>query len=254
MINRIAIRSSLALLLALAASASGVRAGSATGAALVELFTSEGCSSCPPADALLERLDADARRDGRPLIALSFHVTYWDQQGWRDPFSDAAFTRRQSEYANRFALQSLYTPQMVVDGRDEFVGSNAAAADRALRDAFARPRATHIALAASASGRTVIATCKVSGAPGQAVLWVAWADSERTSSPDRGENGGRRLHHVHVVRALARVALTAGAYEDTVRLTRPEAVPGSIVAWVQLGDAGDVLAATSAAASSASVR
>src|SRR5262245_19078461 len=84
--------------------------------ALVELFTSEGCSSCPPADALLARLAADAARSGEPIATLSFHVTYWDQLGWKDRFSDEAFTRRQGAYRRRFALASLYTPQMVVGG------------------------------------------------------------------------------------------------------------------------------------------
>lgn len=220
------------------------RAGSATSSrfALVELFTSEGCSSCPPADALLSRLAADAARTGEPVVALSFHVTYWDHLGWRDRFSDEAYTQRQGAYARRFSLESLYTPQMVVDGQHEFVGSNAAAAERAVNEALARPRATEVVLEARPEDGGVTATYRVAHAPAGSVLWVAWADADAASAPNRGENQGRQLHHVNVVRALERVPIRGGANGGSVRLERPAAVPGSVVAWVQRGDAGEVLA------------
>jgi hypothetical protein len=211
--------------------------------ALVELFTSEGCSSCPPADQLLAQLASDAERSGDQLIALSFHVTYWNQLGWRDRFSDEAFTQRQGDYAKHFALASLYTPQMVVDGRTEFVGSNRAAATSAVKEALARARTASIALAAQPMGRDLVATCHVAHAPAGSVLWVAWADAREESSPDKGENEGRHLSHVQVVRELERVALKAGAYDGLVHLTRPDAVAGSVVAWVQGVDAGPVTAA-----------
>src|SRR5439155_1000874 len=104
----------------------GATAGAdSAGFALLELFTSEGCSSCPPADALLARLASEARRSGRRVYALSFHVDYWDRLGWKDRFSSAAFTQRQGDYARRFRLASLYTPQLVVNGAQEIVGSDA---------------------------------------------------------------------------------------------------------------------------------
>jgi len=213
--------------------------------ALVELFTSEGCSSCPPADALLARLAADAAHAGEPIAALSFHVTYWNQLGWTDRFSDEAYTRRQGAYARRFALQSMYTPQMVVDGASEFVGSNSAVAERAVRDALARTRSTSVTLDAHPDQGGISATCHVTSAPEGSVLWVAWADAEEASAPDRGENEGRKLRHVNVVRALERIPIEHGAYTGAVHLARPEAVPGRVVAWVQQGDVGAVLAGAS---------
>jgi hypothetical protein len=206
--------------------------------ALVELFTSEGCSSCPPADALLAQLSA--RGD---VLALSFHVTYWDHLGWRDPFSNETFTRRQGAYVHAFGLESLYTPQMVVDGRRQFVGSDRTAATDAIRDALARPLSADVSLSTHAAGASIAATVRVEHAAPDAVLFVAWADAERSSLPDRGENGGAHLRHVDVVRDLERVALHGGRYEGVVKLTRPQAVAGSVVAWVQRGESGEVLGA-----------
>jgi len=92
--------------------------------AVVELFTSEGCSSCPPADRILSRLTAETQRDHRRIYTLSFHVDYWDRLGWRDPYSSSANSDRQRQYAELMKLQSVYTPQMIVNGRIEFVGSD----------------------------------------------------------------------------------------------------------------------------------
>jgi hypothetical protein len=118
---------------------------------LVELFTSEGCSDCPPADALLARLDATQFVPDAQAIVLSEHVTYWDHQGWRDPFSLEELTARQEQYVRRFGLDSSYTPQMVVDGAAQFVGNDPRALSRALATAAAAPKKrlrsrTHIRL------------------------------------------------------------------------------------------------------------
>src|SRR6476659_11225578 len=97
--------------------------------AILELFTSEGCSSCPPADRLLPQLSST----NASIIPLSFHVDYWDRYGWKDPFSNAAFTGRQGEYAKQFKLESIYTPQLVINGAYELVGSNKASAEEDIR-------------------------------------------------------------------------------------------------------------------------
>jgi len=124
--------------LALAAASRGARAAPAT-PIIIELFTSEGCSDCPPADALLEKLIAGQPASGVAIIGLGQHVDYWDRLGWKDRFSSAALTERQQLYQARFRTESIYTPQMVVDGRVELVGSDTNAARRAIERASTWP-------------------------------------------------------------------------------------------------------------------
>ena len=212
------------------------------GVAVIELFTSEGCSSCPPADALLEQFVGDAHRSGRPVYGLSFHVDYWDHLGWKDRYSSAAFSQRQSRYAHALDVGSLYTPQMIVNGTREFVGSNRAAADAAIREALASPAPAMIRISTTVQGHEVTVKYKVEGAPAGAVLDVAWVDAHAESAPNRGENQGRALRHANVVRDLSSVALS-GALAGSVRVTRPEARDGAVIAWIQMEPAGRVLGA-----------
>ena len=120
------------------ASGGGLRAAAVT-PVIVELFTSEGCSDCPPADTLLDKLIAMQPVAGAQIIGLGEHVTYWDRLGWKDRFSADALTSRQETYQTHFRTESIYTPQMVVDGRLEFVGSDAAAARKAIEKTLAAP-------------------------------------------------------------------------------------------------------------------
>ena len=174
---------------------------------VVELFTSEGCSSCPPADALLQRLVDASSASGPEIIALGEHVDYWDHQGWKDRFSSAALTKRQQLYAARFSNESIYTPQMVVDGRAELVGSDASAARRAIdRAAAARHGAVRIA-SDSSDGRRVTASVTVDDLPAigrddRADILVAITEDHLTSDVKRGENRGRIMNHAAVVRRL----------------------------------------------------
>jgi hypothetical protein len=169
---------------------------------LVELFTSEGCSDCPPADELLAQLDQKQFVAGAQAIVLSEHVTYWNHQGWSDPFSFDAIDGRQQNYAQLFGLGSVYTPQMVVDGAAEFVGSDAAKLNRTVARAAAKPK---LALAIGDAHRSADGSVVFSvraAARGEATLVAALAENATRSEVARGENAGRTLHHVAVVRVL----------------------------------------------------
>jgi hypothetical protein len=172
---------------------------------LVELFTSEGCSDCPPADDLLGQLDSRQPIAGVDAIVLSEHVTYWNQDGWRDPFSFDQMTDRQQEYARDFGLSDTYTPQMVVDGAVQFVGNDASKLTAALTHAAAEPKIPlAIADAHLAADGSIAFSVRApdSNLDAKSSLIAAAAENATVSEVLRGENKGRTLHHVAVVRVL----------------------------------------------------
>lgn len=180
---------------------------------VVELFTSEGCSSCPPADAILARLGA---REG--VIALAWHVDYWDRLGWPDPFASPAHTARQRAYASVLG-GGLYTPELVVDGRAHVVGSRARAVERAVEAAGEGRRAARLTAEVSRAGRVYTVRPTITGASAGAVVTAALTESGLSVDVKRGENGGRTLAHAHVVRAFA-----TGGVAAPLRLTAPDGV------------------------------
>ena len=167
---------------------------------LVELFTSEGCSDCPPADALLAELDAKQFVRGAEAIVLSEHVTYWNHLGWRDPFSLDAVTLRQEEYVRRFGLDSAYTPQAVVDGRSQFVGSDRRALTAAISRAATTPK-IRLAIEKALWDHGVVRFTVRGEMPKHSKLMAVLASNATHSEVARGENAGRTLHHTAVVRA-----------------------------------------------------
>jgi hypothetical protein len=220
------------LLAALCIVASAMAANPERAPVLVELFTSEGCSSCPPADRLLERLDPQA-------IVLSEHVDYWDQLGWKDRFSSPAFTERQQLYAHQFGLDSPYTPQMVVDGAAQFVGGDAHSASVEIEKAADHPKA-HINLARSGAGVRV----EIQGAPKEADIWLALADNSGSTKVAAGENKGHTLTHVAVVRSLRKLGSLkrGGAFSRQVDLPAGAATQ-RVVVFLQEGGQAHVLGA-----------
>jgi hypothetical protein len=177
---------------------------------LVELFTSEGCSDCPPADTLLGKLDKSQPVTGADIVVLSEHVDYWDEIGWKDPYSSHEFTERQGAYASRFRLRSIYTPQMVVDGRTELVGSDERGAIEAIQNAAKTEKLPVTLSAIHFEGSDAIAlhveTAALPSDVSESVnVLVAIADDSDESHVSRGENAGRTLHHVAVVRTLVLV-------------------------------------------------
>jgi hypothetical protein len=175
---------------------------------LVELFTSEGCSDCPPADALLAKLDSQSPAGTQPIV-LSEHVDYWNHIGWTDPFSSHSYSERQTAYGNHFGLSTVYTPQMVVDGSEEFVGSDGSKALAALAKAAQREKIQVRISNVKIMGDELHATLATDALPGssrKAGVFVAAALNHAESSVARGENAGRHLTHVAVVRELIKVA------------------------------------------------
>ena len=173
-------------------------------AVVVELFTSEGCSDCPPADTLLRELEAKQPISGVRVIPLGFHVDYWDFQGWRDRFDSRAYSQRQEWYGERFQLQSIYTPQIVVDGRNEMVGNDGRAVQHALQQAAERSKAD-VKLQRAATGDEV--QVDVANAAG-ADVWLVITESDLESSVNAGENHGKELRHTAVVRWIKQVGST----------------------------------------------
>ena len=168
---------------------------------LVELFTSEGCSDCPPADALLAKLDASQPIQGAQAIVLSEHVTYWNHQGWADPFSLEAMTERQEDYVRRFGLDSSYTPQMVVDGTDQFVGGNGRALVAAMTKEAKTPKQPIAIDGAAWDHGSAQFSIRANASQGTKLIAVLAADATH-SEVARGENAGRTLHHTAVVRVM----------------------------------------------------
>jgi hypothetical protein len=170
---------------------------------LLELFTSEGCSSCPPADRLLEKFDRDQSIAGADLVVLSEHVDYWNQLGWKDPFSSAAYSERQREYADRLHGE-VYTPELVVDGAKGLVGSDEREATAAIRDALRAPKAS-IGVSAQVMERKAKIGIHMDG-PLEGDVYLALAHDAMSSQVLRGENRGRALTHVAVVYAMQKMA------------------------------------------------
>jgi hypothetical protein len=168
---------------------------------LVELFTSEGCSSCPPADDALARLAQKQPVPGAELIALGFHVDYWDYIGWKDRFASPEYGARHRRYALNGDDNRVYTPQMVVDGERSFVGDEDEARTQA---ALAAKRSkVPLSLTASVDGDTVVVRVRTDSAPAAGLeLWAVLAEDGLSSEVKRGENAGRKLAHVAVVRTL----------------------------------------------------
>ena len=209
--------------------------------AVVELFTSEGCSSCPPADAVLA--DLAERPD---VVALSFHVDYWNELGWRDPFSSAWATARQRAYA-RGLDGRVYTPEMVVGGTAAFVGSRRGDARTAIAAALEAPAPAPVTLTVEAqrSGDAVEASVEANGLGDGQVVHLALVQREAESRVVRGENRGRTLRHAHVVRAFETVAGASGR----ATFSLPEGLDPTealVVAFAQQGETGAIVGAATA--------
>jgi hypothetical protein len=225
-------------------------AGTPRKAVVVELFTSEGCSSCPPADELLGRLHRDLSAKNVQVIPLGFHVDYWDGLGWKDRFSSAKFTQRQEQYAQALRVDGPYTPEMVVDGAVEFVGNDAGRAQSTIRQQASQLETAQVKIAA-AGGDQVSVQVKAAPSSSNALVMMAITEDNLTTQVGSGENGGRTLHHAAVVRDLRQVGtLKDGGIETTVPLNLQKDWKRSdlhAVVFIQNGPSGKIEGAASVA-------
>lgn len=186
---------------------------------VVELFTSEGCSDCPPADALLQRMEQQPIR-GVEIIPLEEHVDYWNQQGWIDPYSSVEWTTRQREYVEKAKGNSPFTPEMVVEGESQFIGSNGRAAQQAIEKAVSEPQ-TQITIGPAQSGSKNEANFAItvgklvgSNSGDAAQVWLAVTEDGLHSSVTAGENAGHSLTHAAVLRSLHKVGVASAGSDS----------------------------------------
>jgi hypothetical protein len=233
--NRIWIAAALALLASDAAAPRATAAGP-TPPVVVELFTSQGCSSCPPADAFLGEL---AQR--RDVIALAFHVDYWDYIGWKDPFASPDFTKRQRSYAGALGLRTVYTPQMVIDGQADVVGSHRNRVEDLIRKSSYVPKLALTLQPAASKARLMLPEARFER---PATIWLAIYDREERTVVKRGENAGRELSEYNIVRALRNVGSWDGraqALELDISDATEDGMGGAIL--IQSADYGPIIGA-----------
>lgn len=208
---------------------------------VVELFSSEGCSSCPPADTLLARLDRDQPIAGVQVIALELHVDYWNELGWTDPFSQAAFTARQRMHNYAMGTHRMYTPQMVVDGRSELVGSNSTGANLAIAQAG---RVAHVSVKVTrrTNDTIVIETASAPSTEGTCHAMLATTERGLHTNVTSGENSGETLAHGPITRTLRFIA-DLGPTGLTTQVQQPLKAGTRVVVFVEGRDSLHVLGA-----------
>jgi hypothetical protein len=215
------------------------------GFAVVELFTSEGCSSCPPADELVAKIQKE--NIDMPVYILAYHVDYWNRLGWKDRFSNAAFSQRQRRYADWLNLSSVYTPQAVVNGSKEFVGSEEGALRNAIKSSLQKTSDAQLTLKVVKSGqRKVTVQYHTEGETTNTSLLLALVQKSAVSKVQRGENSGRTLFHVQIVRNLQTINLVGiGNGSATVDLPEGEDKKDveEVIAFLQKNDNGEIVAA-----------
>jgi len=241
-----------AAFLALALHADAERAAIHQGVpVLVELFTSEGCSSCPSADAVLARLVRDQPVPGARVIALGEHVDYWDDLGWKDPFSAALFTDRQSEYVRRFGMRGPYTPQLVVGGQAQVLGSDERAARQAIARIASAP-AGAMKLRILESGADVVLDVQASWNGGTAEVLLAMVEDRLVTKVTRGEDAGRVLEHAAVVISMSKLGTAVGWFSGSARIdVRKMRRPLHVIVFAQEPHGGKIHAVETAPLASA---
>jgi len=220
-----------------------INKNTATGFAVVELFTSEGCSSCPPADALLASIENE--NQNKPLYLLAYHVDYWDRLGWKDAFSSAKFSARQYQYANWLNLKTVYTPQVVVNGSQEFVGSESAIMHESIATELAKPTSNLLEVSLNKTDKTGLSlNYKTNQKTDDYFIVVALIEAKAITKVLRGENKGRTLSHVQIVNQFESIALK-GKMNGlvTIQPEKGKPLPAELIAFLQDNKTGKITAA-----------
>jgi hypothetical protein len=217
------------------------------GFAVIELFTSEGCSSCPPADAVVAKIQKES--EGKPIYILAFHVDYWNRLGWTDAFSSADYSKRQEQYAAWLhSTDGIYTPQIVVNGKTEFVGSEEGTLRSVIKTNLQKDAAAQVSLSdIQSDGQKIKLRYQTQGNINNTILQLAFIQKSAQTKVESGENGGRTLSHVQIVRALQSVPLKNA--EGTASITVPKEVNmhgAELIAFLQDTSNGVVTGATKA--------
>ena len=217
------------------------------GFAVIELFTSEGCSSCPAADELVARIQKED--SDKPVYILAFHVDYWNRLGWKDVFSSADYSKRQSKYASWLHLQSVYTPQIVVNGKKEFVGSEEGNLRNAITTGLRTNAAGKLTLNAQKEKGHITVQYQSEGAEKNATLLLALVQKTAQTKVQRGENGGKTLSHVQIVRKIQSQPISAdGKGNAIIALPQGFSTQGyEVIGFVQNTGNGTILAAAKSA-------
>jgi len=215
------------------------------GFAVVELFTSEGCSSCPPADDLVAKIQKE--NNDQPVYILAFHVDYWNNLGWKDSFSSSAFSKRQNQYADWLNLRSVYTPQVIVNGRKEFVGSDEGSLRNAINAGLQNVSPAQVTLNdVQITQQGVNLKYQTVGVATHSSLILAVIQESATTEVKRGENGGRTLSHVQIVRSLQAVDFDQ-RNGGTAHIDLPGRLNlknSELIAFLQNNSTGEIMAAT----------
>ncbi|MFA6083712.1 DUF1223 domain-containing protein [Mucilaginibacter sp.] len=213
------------------------------GFAVVELFTSEGCSSCPAADAVVAKIEKESAN--KPVYILAYHVDYWNRLGWKDVFSSADYSRRQNMYANWLNLSSVYTPQVIVNGKTEFVGSQEGTLRNAIRNSLQKEPGSTLTLTNLKTGNNLLTLNYNINNTANNTLLIALIQKTATTVVKKGENGGRTLSHVQIVNNIQEIPLTSTTGEAKVTLPPSFSAHNyEVIAFLQNVKNGEIIAAT----------
>ncbi len=208
------------------------------GFVVIELFTSQGCPSCPPADMMLEQVKKKSQEKGAPIYTLAFHVDYWNRRGWHDRFSHRDYSRRQQSYSSRFSKRQIYTPQIVINGQIETHGANVRKANASIDHFLSQPSGVKINLDVQRdkTGNYLIVNYFAPNAPANSVINLALVDGVHKTYVRRGGNRGHTLRNANIVRAFKARKITKPQDEHTYRLLMPDDLivsQATVIAYIQ---------------------